>query len=132
MLWSFVLAAVGVFGLWLAGRKDPRGWWIGLAAQGLWLVYAVTTAQWGFLLSCAAYGTVYFRNARAWRHPRPGLARELVLSQQTTAFYRTMSSRLARDVEHWKRLAGERGAEQDARFDRALDVLAAETPERAA
>ena len=38
--WSYILTAIGVFGLWLAGRKDWRGWLVGLSAQGVWLAYA--------------------------------------------------------------------------------------------
>lgn len=64
--WSWLLTAVGIFGLWLAGRKDPRGWMVGIGAQVLWFAYAVTTQQWGFVLSCLAYGWVYSTNARKW------------------------------------------------------------------
>ena len=45
--WSYILTAIGVFGPWLAGRKDWRGWLVGLSAQGVWLAYAVATQQWG-------------------------------------------------------------------------------------
>lgn len=65
-VWSWILTAVGVFGLWLAGRKDRRGWMVGVAAQGLWIAYATATEQWGFYVSALAYGWVYVRNARAW------------------------------------------------------------------
>lgn len=66
MSWSLLLAAVGVLGLWGAGRPDTRlaGWLVGLGAQALWVVYAVTTDQYGFLLSAGAYGAVYWRNVR--------------------------------------------------------------------
>jgi hypothetical protein len=66
-LWSWALTAVGVFGLWLAGRRSPWGWAVGVAAQVLWLAYALSTRQWGFIVSCFAYGAVYLRNFRAWR-----------------------------------------------------------------
>lgn len=65
--WSWVLTAVGVFGLWLAGRHDRRGWWVGISAQGLWISYAIATRQWGFIVSALAYGTVYARNTYLWR-----------------------------------------------------------------
>lgn len=65
--WSWILTAVGVFGLYLAGRRSPWGWAVGIAAQVLWLAYAISTEQWGFLASCFAYGWVYLRNFRAWR-----------------------------------------------------------------
>lgn len=65
--WSYVLMAVGVFGLYLAGRKSQWGWAIGIAAQLLWMAYAVATQQWGFIVSALAYGWVYTRNFLAWR-----------------------------------------------------------------
>lgn len=69
--WSYLLTAVGVFGLYLAGRKDRRGWMVGIGAQVLWIAYAVSTRQWGFLISAAAYGWVYIKNARAWKPVTP-------------------------------------------------------------
>ena len=68
--WSYILTAIGVFGLWLAGRKDWRGWLVGLSAQGVWLAYAVATQQWGFIVSAFAYGWVYALNI--WRMRRRG------------------------------------------------------------
>jgi hypothetical protein len=70
LLWSWVLTAVGVFGLYLAGRRSPWGWAVGIGAQLLWFAYAVTTRQWGFVVSCVAYGWVYTRNFRMWRAER--------------------------------------------------------------
>lgn len=67
MIWSIVLAAVGIFGLYVAGRRLWWGWLVGLGAQLLWVGYAVATQQWGFILSAFAYGWVYGRNALAWR-----------------------------------------------------------------
>lgn len=64
--WSYALAAVGVFGLWLAGRKSKTGWAVGLGAQVLWIGYALATDQPGFILSALAYGWVYGRNFLAW------------------------------------------------------------------
>jgi len=71
MLWSFILAAIGVFGLYLAGRGDHRGWMVGIGAQFLWATYAIVTNQWGFLVSCFAYGWVYTMPlVRRWREKR--------------------------------------------------------------
>lgn len=78
-VWSWILTAVGVFGLWLAGRKSPWGWAVGLGAQVLWLSYALTTRQYGFVVSAFAYGWVYLKNFRAWRRPispEPGQVRD--------------------------------------------------------
>lgn len=65
--WSYLLTAVGVFGLWLAGRKSSGGWAVGFGAQALWVAYAIATHQWGFIVSAACYGTVYARNFLSWR-----------------------------------------------------------------
>lgn len=65
--WSWALTLVGVTGLYLAGKKNWWGWAIGLGAQVLWVAYAVSTSQWGFLMSAGAYGWVYLRNLLAWR-----------------------------------------------------------------
>jgi hypothetical protein len=66
-MWSWLLTAVGVTGLWLA----PRYWWgwaINLAGQALWLVYALVTGQYGFLIATFAYGFVFAHNLRrAWQ-----------------------------------------------------------------
>ncbi|MEU5963869.1 hypothetical protein ABZ777_21925 [Micromonospora parva] len=70
-LWSWLLMAVGVTGLYLAGKRSWTGWAVGLAAQLLWLAYAITSEQWGFLVSCFAYGAIYIRNLRAWLRPAP-------------------------------------------------------------
>ncbi|MFC0504275.1 hypothetical protein [Micromonospora costi] len=65
--WSWVLTGVGVFGLWLAGRRNPWGWAVGVGAQVLWVAYAVVTRQWGFLLGAFVYGPVYLGNFLRWR-----------------------------------------------------------------
>lgn len=65
--WSWVLTAVGVTGLYFAGSRRRLGWAIGIGAQALWLAYALTTHQYGFLVSAGAYGWVYTRNFLRWR-----------------------------------------------------------------
>lgn len=66
MIWSFVLAAVGIAGIYLAGRKSKWGWGLGLFAQILWVVFALSTAQYGFILTAVAYGAVYLKNLLQW------------------------------------------------------------------
>jgi hypothetical protein len=66
-MWSWILTAVGVFGLYLAGSKRWQGWAVGLSAQVLWLAYAISTKQYGFIVSAFAYGTVYARNLHKWQ-----------------------------------------------------------------
>lgn len=69
--WSWVLTVLGVSGLHLAGRRNAWGWAIGVAAQVLWLAYAVTTRQWGFLASAVVYGAVHLNNFVHWRRKTP-------------------------------------------------------------
>ena len=76
--WSYLLTAVGVFGLYLAGRKDRRGWMVGIGAQVLWIAYATATHQWGFYVSAVAYGFIYVKNARSWKPTRKPTSAERV------------------------------------------------------
>ena len=69
-LWSYVLTAIGVFGLVLAGRRVWWSWYIGLAAQVLWLAYGIASRQYGFVVSAFAYGFVYARNGARWQRDR--------------------------------------------------------------
>jgi hypothetical protein len=65
--WSWLLTFMGVSGLYLAGNKSTWGWVIGIAAQVLWISYAIATTQWGFLFSAFVYGGVYIRNFIKWK-----------------------------------------------------------------
>jgi hypothetical protein len=64
--WSWVLTAIGVTGLWIAGSQSKWGWAIGISAQGLWIAYALATEQYGFLASALVYGSMYVRNFLKW------------------------------------------------------------------
>lgn len=74
--WSWLLTAAGLSGLVLAGSRHRVGWAFGLVTQVLWVAYALSTAQHGFLASAACYGTVYARNWWHWRHPDPDPPRD--------------------------------------------------------
>lgn len=67
MMWSWVLAAVGVFGIYFVGRKTVWGWIVLLCNEVIWIVYATTTKQYGFIVSAVAYGVVYVRSFIHWR-----------------------------------------------------------------
>ena len=64
--WSWGLSAIGIFGLYIAGRKLWWGWLVGIGVQIPWIIYAVVTDQPGFIASGLAYGLVYARNALDW------------------------------------------------------------------
>lgn len=65
--WSFLLAAGGLLGIYLAGRKNLWGWAIGMAMQPLWVVFAIITDAWGLILNAVGYFTVYTNNYIKWR-----------------------------------------------------------------
>lgn len=68
--WSWLLALLGLFGLWLAGNRNMWAWRIGIAVQVLWVAYALTTRQWGFIASALGYAGVNLRNLLKWRRER--------------------------------------------------------------
>lgn len=76
LIWSILLAAIGITGIYFAGRKNLWGWAISLGAQLLWIIFAIVTGQYGFILSAVAYGAVYGKNFVAWyREERPAHGR---------------------------------------------------------
>ena len=68
--WSISLAIIGIIGLHIAGMKSQWGWFIGLGVQVLWIIFAITTDQYGFVLSACAYGLVNWNNLRKWRNEK--------------------------------------------------------------
>lgn len=66
MAWSYVLAAIGVTGIFFVGRKTIWGWWVLLFNEALWIAYALITDQYGFILSAIAYAAVYIRSYIHW------------------------------------------------------------------
>lgn len=69
-VFSFVMVAYGVTGLYIAGNKRELGWWIGLSAQVLWVAFAWMTGLWAFAFSALVYGAVNARNLARWRGER--------------------------------------------------------------
>jgi nicotinamide riboside transporter PnuC len=65
-MWSYVLAAIGVTGIFFVGRKTIWGWHVLLFNECLWIIYAITTKQYGFILSALAYAIVYIRSYIHW------------------------------------------------------------------
>jgi nicotinamide riboside transporter PnuC len=66
-LWSWVLAAIGVTGIFFVGKKTVWGWLILLANECIWIAYAVNTKQYGFIISALAYAAVYIRSYIHWK-----------------------------------------------------------------
>jgi hypothetical protein len=66
-MWSWVLAAIGVTGIFLVGQKTVWGWLILCANECLWIAYALTTKQYGFIFMAVAYALVYIKSFVHWR-----------------------------------------------------------------
>lgn len=64
--WSWILSIIGLAGFFLAGKKVWWCWYVNIANQVLWTVYALVTEQWGFLAATAAYTFVFTKNAISW------------------------------------------------------------------
>ncbi|GAA4007373.1 hypothetical protein GCM10022631_19070 [Deinococcus rubellus] len=69
--WSWVLPILGVTALYASGSGKRWGWLVGFAGQLLWIVYALLSQQYGFLLSAAAFAAIYARNYLHWRGDVP-------------------------------------------------------------
>jgi len=70
MAWSWVLAAIGVTGIFFVGRKVIWAWLLLLFNECLWIIYAVTTKQYGFIVAALAYGVVYIRSYIHWSNDK--------------------------------------------------------------
>jgi len=66
-MWSWVLAAVGVTGIFFVGKKVIWAWLILLVNECIWIAYALVTDQYGFIVMATAYAAVYIKSYIAWR-----------------------------------------------------------------
>lgn len=61
--WGWILTITGVSSIALVGAgREKHGWLLGALAQLLWLAYAITSDQLGFVFASLAYGWVFIRN----------------------------------------------------------------------
>jgi len=62
-----VLAAIGICGIFVVGQKTIWGWWVLLFNECLWIIYAITTEQYGFIVGAVAYAAVYIKSYLHWK-----------------------------------------------------------------
>ena len=67
---SWVVSAIGILGFYLAGKKIWWAWYVNIANQLFWILFAFITQNWGFLLATAFYLWVFGRNAYLWTKNR--------------------------------------------------------------
>jgi hypothetical protein len=63
---TWVMTTVGLTGFLFAGKKKWWAWYINLACQILWIVYAFATGQPAFLVSAAVFSVIFAANAYRW------------------------------------------------------------------
>jgi hypothetical protein len=66
-MWSWILAIIGVTGIYFVGKKTIWGWVVLGVNEVLWIIYAVTTKQYGFIVAAIAYGVVYVKSFIQWQ-----------------------------------------------------------------
>jgi len=66
--WSWVLAAMGISGMYFVGKKRWEAFLWLMVMECLWIVFALQTKTYGFIVGSIAYIVVYMRNVRAWRN----------------------------------------------------------------
>ncbi len=66
-MWSWVLAVIGVTGIFLVGRKTIWGWLILCVNECLWIAYGLITKQYGFIAMAIAYAIVYIKSYMHWK-----------------------------------------------------------------
>lgn len=64
---DYVAALVTAVGMVLVGKRRWYGWGVTLAAEALWLAYAIRHGIGGLALLCVIYAVVYARNLVVWR-----------------------------------------------------------------
>lgn len=65
--WSWLLAILGISGMYFVGKKTVWGWLVLLANEVIWVVYAFFTKQYGFIMMAVAYAIVYIKSYLEWK-----------------------------------------------------------------
>ena len=66
-MWSWILAVIGISGIFLVGRKTIWGWPILCINELLWIIYALSTNQYGFIFMAVSYAAVYIKSFFHWK-----------------------------------------------------------------
>lgn len=88
MWWSWILTAIGITGFFLTGNNVWWGWYVNVACQVPWFIYAIVTEQFGFVWAALFYAGVFGRNAyKSTRDHRRDVARIDGLIQNDLAYH---------------------------------------------
>jgi hypothetical protein len=64
--WGLILDSVTFVGVFLLAHKHRIGWIMSVFAQLVWMTYAISTQQWGFIPGILAYTTVSIHGYVYW------------------------------------------------------------------
>jgi len=66
-VWSWLLATMGIVGIFFVGKKKWEAFvWL-FCVECLWVVFAISSKQYGFILGSVFYNIVYVKNVIRWR-----------------------------------------------------------------
>jgi len=65
-LFSWILSAIGIISYYILGRKNRWGWIINASYQLVWIIYALLTHQYGFIIVCVFFFVVAMKNFFHW------------------------------------------------------------------
>lgn len=63
----WLLSAITIYTMFLAGDRKSYTWLVGLANQALWLIWIFAAEAWGLLPMNFALWAVYARNHFKWK-----------------------------------------------------------------
>lgn len=63
---SWITLVIGVLGFWLSGKKLWWSWYVNLANQAIWFLFAIISGYYAFLVAAIFYTIVFTRNAYLW------------------------------------------------------------------
>lgn len=63
---SWLAGGIGLVGFWLSGKKLWWSWYVNIVNQAAWIVFALITGYYAFLVTAAFYTFVFSRNAYLW------------------------------------------------------------------
>jgi hypothetical protein len=63
----WIVSGLGIWMTELTGRKDKKGWAIGVIVQLIWFVFVILTAAWGFIPLNVIRFYQYARNYYRWK-----------------------------------------------------------------
>jgi len=63
---DYLLAAGGIIQIYLTGKKIRAGWLVGIGTSIAWVIFALHTNQFGFIISAAVFSAIHVKNYIAW------------------------------------------------------------------